>query len=89
MKQTHLNEANCGRLLAEALTAEVKPILANKTSLVSTEAAAEKKTMSAPQNSTQRSFVGKDADKKLTTGGYPCRICEVERTKQRRASFCW
>lgn len=38
-KATHLEETDSGRLLAEALTAEVEAVFADKTSLVSTHTA--------------------------------------------------
>ena len=42
MWNTHLLETDGSRLLAEALTAEVKAVLADETSLVGAEAAAER-----------------------------------------------
>ena len=44
--QTDLDEPNVRALLTETLTAEVKTVLANETSLVSTEAAAEREIVS-------------------------------------------
>ena len=79
-KSTHLLEPDGSSLLAEALTAEVKAVLADKTSLVRAVAA----TQCIPSVCrTSRVY----ALRTLTTGESPYRTCGGERTKQRRGSF--
>lgn len=71
-------EPNGSRLLAEALTAKVKAVLADKTSLVRAEAAARL---------IRRTCSTRCCGMTLTTDGYPFRTCGGERTKRRRGSF--
>ena len=79
---THLLEANSIGLLAEALTAEVKTVLANETGLVGAV------TATRIIGSTHYSLViVSQRERELTTGGSPFRTCGDERTKRRRGSF--
>ena len=77
---THLLEANGIGLLAEALTAEVKTVLADETSLVGTVTAGRVVRVSTVAPSLQEEGV-------FTIHGSPFRTCGDERTKRRRGSF--
>ena len=102
-ERAHLLETDGGSLLAEALTAEVKAVLADETSLVGAEAAAKRgRSAYTPrparpspsfQLPSSKTLSGRchlshiQEQRMLTTDGYPCRTCGDERTKRRRGSF--
>lgn len=76
-KWTYLDETDGGRLFTEALTAEVKTILANETGLVSAETAEkERKDIQSTVLSKERS-----PGAVFTIHGCPCRTCGDERTR--------
>lgn len=80
--RTDLDETDGSRLFTEALTADLHPVLANDTSLISTHAAAvEKEEISSPIHSSPNSWMV------FTIDGSPFRTFVGERTRQRRASF--
>jgi len=77
ISSTHLGETNRCRLFTEALTAKIKTVLANETSLMGTQAAKDwVVNMRLWIHIAER-----------TIACYPFQICVGERTKWRRVSF--